>query len=613
MYFNSWKEKYKKPFGACIAGSEIVFTFESIEYSDVKLIIYNDSNKFVFRMQTMDEKSSTFAYKWNTPEEPNLWWYYFEIKAKDLIKYYGNNMEASGGQGQEYEKAPVPYQITLYKKGISVPDWYKEGIIYQIFVDRFFNGNEDNEAYNPRPSLFLRREWKEKPGYIKDKYGNVVKYDYFGGNLKGIIKKLPYLKSLGVSVIYLNPIFEAWSNHKYDTGDFMKIDSMYGNEEAFEKLLEECRIYGINLILDGVFNHTGSDSVYFNSKGTYKSLGAFNSQDSPYYEWYSFQNYPEEYSAWWGIKNMPAVNKEDKSYRNFIMKGETSVIHHWMKKGIKGWRLDVVDELPDDFVTELRNEVKGFDDDSVLIGEVWEDASNKISYGVRRRYLLGEELDSVMNYPFRNIVLSYVTGEISGKQCLNKFMSMRENYPKEYFYSTMNLLGSHDVPRILTELAAEKNFNSAFLKLKMAVLLQMTFPGVPSIYYGDEAGLTGGSDPYNRSAYPWERENKNVLCWYRYISGLRKNIPALKCGEWIPIYGDKHVFAYMRYDDKEQYILLFNNDNAEHTISIPLYDYKFCKNYRDIINNKEIQLISNKLVISIGAFNFRIIKSESSI
>jgi cyclomaltodextrinase / maltogenic alpha-amylase / neopullulanase len=610
MYYNSWDENYKKPFGACAAGSEITFAFDDEIDAEVTLIIYNESDKLSFDMKKTNKNICSYTYIWHAPSYTSLWWYYFKVEAPEETRYYGNNVEALGGKGQEYEETPVPYQLTLYKAETKVPQWYREGIIYQIFVDRFFNGSEEKETFNPKPEVFFKRDWDDKPKYIKDEKGNVIKYDYFGGNLEGIIEKLPYLKSLGVSILYLNPVFEAWSNHKYNTADYMKIDSMYGDKDIFKKFISECNKQGINVILDGVFNHTGIDSVYFNYNKTYDSIGAFNSKESPYYEWYMFKNYPQDYETWWGIKNMPTLNKDSKEYRDFLMHNKNSVIHHWMEQGVKGWRLDVVDELPDNFVEKLREEVKAQDSESVILGEVWEDASNKISYGVRRKYFLGEELDSVMNYPFRNIILLYINGDISGEQCYKKLMNLHENYPEEYFYSTMNLLGSHDVPRLLTALGGETDYDKAFLRLKMAVLLQVTFPGVPSIYYGDEAGLKGGTDPENRGTYPWGRENLDILSWYKYASNLRTSIPEMRNGKWSPLYGDNHVFAYMRHSEGNQYVMLYNNDEIEHTVSIPFYDYKLCNNYRDLISNKERELISNKLVISIATLDFRILKFE---
>lgn len=609
MYYNSWDESCKKPFGACNAGTKIVFKFYVEEATHVNLILYNESQKLNFQM-IPEDNNNDYMFTWETSEQPCLWWYYFEVITSSKTIYFGNNDEKLGGLGKVYEINPIPYQITLCTIHLEVPKWYKEGIIYQIFVDRFFDSNDQGSIVTQRPSIFLKREWNEKPAYIKDEKGKVIKFDYFGGNIKGIIKKLPYIKSLGVSIIYLNPIFEAWSNHKYDTADYLKIDSMYGNELDFNNLIDESRKIGINIILDGVFNHTGFDSIYFNGKSNYTSLGAYNSKESPYYGWYMFKKYPHEYSSWWGMENMPAVNKNDVDYRNFVMHDNESVIHHWMKKGVKGWRLDVVDELPEDFVYELRDEVKNIDSQSVLLGEVWEDASNKISYGVLRKYFLGEELDSVMNYPFRKIVLSYIKGEISGEKCFMKFMNLYENYPKEYFYSTMNLLGSHDVPRLLTELQGDAYSANALEKLKMAVLFQMTFPGVPSIYYGDEAGLMGGCDPDNRRTYPWGNENNEILSWYLTVTKMRQAETAFTIGKWIPLYGDQHVFSYMRYSDDACFVMLFNNDNKEHTISIPLNKYKLKNEFLDIFSCKTDELISNKLVISIPKTGFKSLKFD---
>ena len=322
--------------------------------------------------------------------------------------------------------------------------------------------------------------------YIKDMDGNIVRWDFYGGNLLGVKKKLEYIKSLGVSVIYFNPIFDSPSCHKYDTGDYEKINPMFGDEEIFKDLCNEAEKIGIKIILDGVFSHTGSDSKYFNKFGNYNSLGAYQSLQSPYYRWYRFNDYPDLYEAWWGFSNMPNIDELNPSYLDYIIRDDNSIVEKWIRLGASGWRLDVADELPDEFIKILKKKLKEVDKDSVLIDEVWEDASNKVSYSRKREYLFGNELDSVTNYPLRQIILDLVRNYIGNKSFIRRYLSLKENYPKEYFYSTMNMLGNHDTERVLTML------NNSVELLKEAVAIQMTLPGVPLIYYGDEAGLTGG-------------------------------------------------------------------------------------------------------------------------
>lgn len=556
---DSFDSFYRFPFGAVKSETTVTLRVKVDQNRPIdwmKLHLHKDyEGKEQYWM-----KKNTFGYDVfyeaviKTPKRPQLLWYYFEFAENGKTYYYGKKDDQFGGRGQVTGHVPPAYQITVHHPGASSPNWLKEAIIYQIFVDRFFNGNENGEIYNKKKNSLIHSHWDNEPIYIKDEKGNVIRWDFFGGNLLGVIKKLPYLKSLGVSIIYFNPIFESSSNHKYDTGDYHKIDPMYGDIETFRTLVKEAKKYGISIILDGVFSHTGSDSIYFNREGNYDSVGAYQSKDSPYYDWYIFHKHPDQYESWWGIGVLPNVNELNESYQNFIIFDENSVLKTWMREGIAGWRLDVADELPPEFLKKFYCEMKKHWPDSILIGEVWEDASNKISYGIRREYLLGEELDSVMNYPFRNILLDFALGRKNAETTHRALMTLYENYPKHYFYSAMNLIGSHDVARVLTELAAglpdelsaEEKERIALKKLKMLVAWQMTFPGVPSIYYGDEAGLTGGKDPYNRKTFPWGKENKELINWYKELAALRNAYPMFQTGEWHSLFFGSDVYGYFR-------------------------------------------------------------------
>lgn len=489
------------------------------------------------------------------PSTPGLLWYCFRVHWEGVSYYYGNNREYLGGVGQVYRQEPVYYQVTVHREGLQTPPWFKETVLYQVFVERFFNGNPGGEISAPKENSLLHSHWENTPVYIREvETGRVVRWDFFGGNLEGVRKKLPYLKGLGVGALYLNPVFQAPSNHKYDTADYHEIDPMYGNKELFRELCREAEGMGIKIILDGVFSHTGSDSLYFNKEGNYDSLGAFQSPGSPYYSWYRFNSYPHHYDSWWGIETMPNVNELEPSYQDFIIFGENSVLRHWQGLGARGWRLDVVDELPGEFVKNLRKVMKELDSQAVLIGEVWEDASHKISYGERREYLLGEELDSVTNYPLRQAILDYLAYGKQVPEVVRALMSLWENYPREHFYSTVNLLGSHDVPRALTALgeglppgySPEEREGAARSRLKMASLWQFTFPGVPCIYYGDEAGMEGGDDPLNRKAFPWGKEDQEIQGWYREMAALRNHYDVLRTGQWAPLETPGDLFGFLR-------------------------------------------------------------------
>jgi cyclomaltodextrinase len=562
MVHDSHQLAFRNPFGAVSCGTEVVlrlFVRSGESVDKVTLCVACDGQYSTdIPMVPAGETNEGCVYEasWTAPAESGLWWYYFRVERSGCVWYCGNNARSLGGAGEVYPHVPPGYQITVYLAGTQTPAWWKDSVMYQIFVDRFCNGMDDGQVRNPKKDSLLHAHWDSTPLYIRDPdTKRVIRWDFYGGNLYGVKKQLPYLQELGVSVLYLNPIFESPSNHKYDTADYHKIDPMFGDNALFADLCAEAEQYGIKIILDGVFSHTGSDSLYFNREGNYPDTGAYQSKDSPYYSWYRFAKHPDEYECWWGIDVLPNVDEMNPSYQQFIIHGENSVLRYWNRMGAKGWRLDVADELPDAFIREFRRVLKEMDPESILIGEVWEDASNKVSYGERRGYLLGDELDSVMNYPFRRIALDFLLGRTCSVETHRALMSLYENYPKPHFYSLMNLISSHDVPRILTELqeavpssasTAEVRRELAVRRLKLLVVWQMTFPGVPSIYYGDEAGMEGGVDPYNRGPYPWGKENQELQAWYRQVIGWRKRYDVLRTGTWCSLALTPDVYGYIR-------------------------------------------------------------------
>ena len=587
---NSHNLFYRDPFGAVHCRQKIVLRFmiKAAPFqgeATVCLHILKETPDGISREEFMmapevEDNSGEghggriFRVEISAPEQPCLLWYYFIVNGPQGTFYYGNSPGSKGGVGSLFSSEPASYQITVYREGLSVPDWFQEAVMYQIFPDRFFNGNKDGRVTSPKKNSLLHAHWDNTPVYIREvPSGKVIRWDFFGGNLEGVRKKLAYLKDLGVTLLYFNPIFEAASNHRYDTGNYHKIDPMLGDEDLFRRLCAEAGRLGISIILDGVFSHTGSDSIYFNREGSYSGEGACQSADSPYCTWYNFAEYPNKYESWWGIDTLPNVNELDPSYIDFIITGEKSVLKHWMGAGIRGWRLDVADELPPEFLKKLHRELKGLDPEAILIGEVWEDASNKISYSERRHYLLGEELDGVTNYPLRKVILDFILGWQDAAQINLELMSLYENYPLEHFYGTMNMLGGHDVPRILTALGEgatgtvdgvpDGNMNDRAptrlkkvneqqrKRLKMAILWQLTFPGVPCIYYGDEAGLEGGTDPLNRGTYPWGEEDDDILSWYRTLIALRNHYDVLRGGYWKPLYAKGSIYSFARYVENE--------------------------------------------------------------
>jgi 4-alpha-glucanotransferase len=581
--YHSHQPQYKTPFGAVSVETEVVFRLIVTDEPEMvcHLVIGTEDEKTTLEMKKTEvsEKGQTYTIRYTAPKKPCVLFYHFSLNTPEYTRYLGNNLKRLGGESHLYHWDPIPYQLTVHKKDIKVADWYKEGTMYQIFVDRFHFGGEE-DRYVGRQGFVKYTNWNDPNRYIKDRAGNIVYWDVYGGNLEGIIKKLPYLKSLGVSILYLNPIFEAHSNHKYDTADYETIDSGFGDLEIFKQLAAACQEMGIHILLDGVFSHVGSDSRYFNKNARYPQLGAFQSKDSLYFPWFRFSDYPNHYESWWGNLTLPNIDEMEPSYLEYMVTGENSIVKRWLKNGAKGWRLDVADELPDEFIQLIKQETTQIDSESVILGEVWEDASNKESYGQLRQYFLGDALDSVMNYPFRNIMVEYIMGKMDGRETLAHLMSLRENYPQEYFYATMNLIGSHDTKRILTLLGEgpdsigtkddqayiyklpEKQRTLGKRRLKLLAFIQSTFPGVPCIYYGDEAGVEGFQDPYCRKPFPWGKEDKELMDWYQKIFLYRSKSKILQKGKWKPYQCEGALFSYLRVW-KDEALLCATNQSSK--------------------------------------------------
>ena len=595
---NSQDSEYRKPFGAVVAGEKVKLSINVDKEVNVSIqLIYKDETVNTIMMDREYLNSGYFKYsvEIDTSDYIGLLQYYFTIINDSNYVYYGNNDERLGGIGAIYNFNPIPYQITVYKES-KVPDWYKEGVIYQVFVDRFYNGNENGAILNPKKNSFIYGNWNDTPMYIKDNCGRIIRWDFYGGNLNGVIKKLDYLQELGVSIIYLNPIFKSSSCHKYDTADYEEIDEMFGSEETFQKLCEEADKRSMKIILDGVFSHTGADSKYFNKFGSYEEIGAFQSKESKYYKWFNFSEYPNKYECWWGIDNQPNVNELEPSYVEYMVKGKNSIIKKWMSLGASGWRLDVEYELPDEFIKMIKSNMKEVNKDSILIGEVWEDASNKVSYSRKREYLFGEELDSVTNYPFREILINFVKGYIKSDKFKRKLMSLYENYPRENFYACMNVLGTHDTERILSVL------DNKIHLMKLIIGLQMTFPGVPIIYYGDEAGLSGGKDPDNRKSYPWGKENRDIWNLYKLFINVRNNEEVLKKGNLKFYDTDLDVCVYERKYNNEK-IIVAANTSGERKI---LDNINLKGRYFDLLDsNKEF---NNANILYLNKFEIKVLK-----
>ena len=499
------------------------------------------------------------------------------------------------------------FVLLIYEKDFDTPKWFMGKTMYHIFVDRFRKGEHDKSV---RSDALIDNDWDAGvPQYPKQRGGEIANNVFFGGDLFGVVEKLDYLRSMGVGVIYLSPIFKAYSNHKYDTGNYLEIDSMFGGEEAFDLLLSEAQKRDIRIILDGVFNHTGDDSIYFDRYGKYGGKGAYTDAESPYREWYNFKSYPNEYETWWGIKILPRLNSNNEACRDFFV-GKDGVVERYIKKGIGGWRLDVADELSDDFLDRLRKAAKNASDgEAVIIGEVWENAAQKIAYGKRRRYLRGSQLDSVMNYPFRNGILAFLLDK-DAEFLADVLKTIYSTYPKCVCDSLMNILGTHDTARILTVLGEgcddnnEPNDVLAYKKLsqeekekavkllKIAASIQFTVYGVPSVFYGDEAGIEGYHDPFCRRTYPWGRECAELVAHYRVLGNLRKSESVLADGEFLVEYAKNEQIVYTRASGEQKLTVIAN-------MSCEPFEYQLKEKYTDALSKKAYCGITPPLSCSI--------------
>ena len=483
------------------------------------------------------------------------------------------------------ERSASRFRLLIHDADLDVPDWFSGGVMYHIFVDRFCKGEGKATL---KTGDVLDPDWEHGIPQYPEKRGDALANNvFFGGNLWGVIEKLDYLSSLGVTTLYLSPIFSAASNHRYDTGDYEHVDALLGGDEAFSALAKAAHERGMRIILDGVFNHTGDDSRYFNRRGHYDALGAYQSPSSPYFNWYNFKSFPEEYECWWGIEILPRLNHADEGCRRYFTAPD-GIAAKWLRVGADGWRLDVADELSDAFLDELhvsvRNATGG---EGLIIGEVWENAADKISYGKRRRYLSGGQLDSVMNYPFRNAVLAFL--QSGDAECFCDILTeLYASYPTSVSHSLMNLLGTHDTERILTVLG-DREMSGEWLSnaelsvkrlsyeerergialLKLASALQYTVFGVPSVYYGDEVGLEGYHDPFCRMPFPWGREDAGLLSHYRALGQLRRDHSALRDGDFRFLLRMPHAFVFERQNASEVILVAANMGDEPLDYTLP--------------------------------------------
>ncbi len=580
--FNSRDLCYRSPFGAVKEGTPVTFrVLLSDELSAKRVVMLyhpDDGDEVVAELKPAEYSEKPYRfYETRLKFKEGLYWYSFGYYDKFgfvpiTLEKHGVGHFGPGGN----------WQLTVFEKDYKTPDCFKGGIIYQIFPDRFFASELPKK--NVPEDRFLVKNREQTPEYRQNNGPCSLGNDYYGGDLEGIIQKLPYLSSLGVSIIYLNPIFEAHSNHRYNTADYFKIDPLLGTEEDFRRLCKIAKEYGISIILDGVFSHTGADSRYFDKMGRYGKKGAYNCKNSKYRSWFKFRNWPDDYICWWGVPSLPETVEENEDFTEFIT-GENGVLRYWMRQGAAGWRLDVADELPDCFLDKVRSAVKAENKDGIIIGEVWEDATNKISYDIRRRYLRGRQLDSVMNYPLATAIIRFVTGG-NGDELCDAVMTLCENYPRQALRLLMNHVGTHDTPRILTSLDGSSEMvmgrfwqstakmspdrlGKAKKLLYLTALLQYTLPGIPSLYYGDEAGVEGFGDPFCRSYFPWGKEDGCLVEFYKKLGLFRRTSKAFSDGDFIPVHTSLGMFSFIRQTEKEKVLVCVNRWYEDDYIKAP--------------------------------------------
>ena len=592
LYHNSRLLSCRRPFGAVTCGTDVTlraFAGDKLWGARVLLRLWLDESGE--QLIEMPRDGVGFIYTLKMPDYPTIVWYYFIIEKADGHRlYYG----ADSGEGDFYtHEPPHSFRVTVYDAAYRTPAWFQDAIAYQVFPDRFRrSSHEDMHARADHLTALGRKVrlhelWNEPPEFRaapgEDAY---CPQDYFGGDLNGIRAKLNYLASLGVTCLYLNPIFEAASNHRYNTADYLHVDPMLGTDEEFRTLCREAKALGIRIMLDGVFSHTGSDSRYFNREGHYSEPGAWQGPASPYYEWYTFYDFPYDYECWWNFDSLPNVKELTPSYVEFIA-GEHGVLSKWASYGATSWRLDVADELPDGFIRELRKRVKKNDPEGVLLGEVWEECSAKRGPEGRRGYVNGDELDSAMDYPFADAVIAFLNGEAPAQKLSRDLQALREWYPEPFYRAQLNLLSSHDVMRAITALSGAPSRHTTpreqqavwrptdeqdrvgRARFLLATAVQMFLPGVPCIYYGDEAGMTGMADPFNRQTYPWGHEDTAIRDRVTELAHLRRDRAVLHGDRMRMGALSQDVFVLARYTEDEAAVLLINRGRMEATVTLP--------------------------------------------
>lgn len=609
LLHNSWDAAYRAPFGAVPAGTRVTLRLRTASKGASRVALYlHTSDQFGQPIGTSHRSMKRTAGKrydlWTTTVTPpsiGVYTYTFQIKQGGRTAWYAPTTGRTGGVGHALNGKKEPdsaFRITAYDPGFKAPAWAPRAVIYQIFPDRFYNGDPSNDRAVMDPQYdgvhpVIHTSWSDPP---------LGGSDFFGGDLQGILDKLPYLKDLGVTALYLNPIFLAPSNHKYDTSDYFTVDPHFGTTQTLLDLLKAAHDAGIHVILDGVFNHTGSDSIYFNRYGHFLDVGAFQSRQSPYYPWYDFLAWPNSYASFPGADSLPQLNESDP-VKDFIFRKPDSVAQHWLGQGADGWRLDAAQEKSHTWWQAFRTAVKSRYPDDILIAE---DTAGPID---PTPFIMGNEVDGIMNYNFRDAMLSFFTrgrigtGGSTARSFVNNLMAMAQDYPPPAILSSMNLVDSHDTERILNDLAGDKN------ELRLVAALQMTWLGAPTIYYGDEAGQTGATDPDDRRTFPWDRQDTSLEAYYRELIAVRSANSALQDGNVFPLLADNahRVVAFLRSDQTQRVVVILNDGGASRTIGLTVPGVANGVKLSDALSGKGYTVSAGKLSAQVAAHRIAIL------
>lgn len=526
-----------------------------VSENDVEDVIlegnFNSYNKEIIKSE------GNIEYRFHVYTDASLLKYRFRIiDGEEIIK------------GSNDSENPFEFDFNNPKIAFfDVPDWAKGRVFYQIFPDRFRNGNKENDpVYTP--------DWYGE--YTRDK----LMFDHYGGDLDGVIQSESYFNDLGIQAIYFNPIFESISTHKYNTTDYLSIDHRFGTEETFEELVQMMHSNDMKIIIDGVFNHTGTE--FFAMQENFEKQ-----KESDYLDWYYIKQFPIEekptsYESWQGYASLPELNIDNPEVKAFFNR----VIGKWMMKNIDGWRLDAADQIPKYFWNNyFYPNIKSINEEALVVGEYWKDSTE---------YFQAPSFDGVMNYLFKDAALLYVKNG-QAKTFVESTNSYLNKYPPQVIHSLWNLLGSHDTERIFTMLEEDVE------RMKMISALQMTFIGAPLIYYGDEIGMTGGNDPFDRKPFPWKEEmsDKDLLEHYKKIIDLRKNRESLQLGDYKVIEADEGLLIFERITEKEQTIVVVNSKNK------PITTDKLEGEFLDLYNDDIIEEINE-----IPAKSFKILERK---